>query len=114
MGQVVAPDGAWRKAGDDERPLRFHARTYVRDLDGALRPETAFDTGTATRKPSAAAAERALRLKLRDRVEPRSGDAIRRDMAFAEAGASWLVSVDRPDPRLADSTREQYRTAWQR
>lgn len=114
VGQVVTPDGAWRKARADERPQRYHARTYVRDLDGALRQATAFDAGTATRKPSAAAAERALRLKLRDRVEPRSGDAMRRDMTFAEAGASWLVSVDRPDSRLADSTREQYRAAWQR
>lgn len=114
VGQVVTPDGAWRKAVDDEHPVRYYARTYVRDLDGALRQATAFDAGTSTRKPSAAAAERALRLKLRDRVEPRSGDAMRRDMTFADAGASWLVSVDRPDSRLTDSTREQYRAAWQR
>lgn len=112
--QVLDAGGRWREAAPGEVPGRYRARTKIRDHDGALREVARFDTGTGRRRPSAAAAERALKEALQVRKEPRSGDAMTRSMSVAQAGAAWLQAIGRADSGLSPNTRDQYRAAWKR
>jgi integrase len=111
---VLDADGRWREAAPGEVPGRYRARTKIRDHDGPLREVARFDTGTGRRRPSAAAAERALKEALQQRAEPRTGDAMTRSMSIAQAGAVWLQAVGRTDSGLSANTRDQYRAAWKR
>jgi len=112
--QVVDSQGRWREAAPGEIPGRYRARTKIRDLDGALRDIQRYDAGEGRRRPSAAAAERALKSALKDRVEPRRGLAMTREMTLAAAGAVWLDSIARSDAGISPNTRDQYRAAWRR
>jgi hypothetical protein len=78
-------------------PQRVRARTYVRDFDGAVRQVTKFGS-------SKAAAERALKLTLRDRMAPGRSD-LTAETRVEVLGRRWLEEL--PADR-STSTRQAY------
>lgn len=100
MGRPPLPLGTHGKIGfsvhDGPRP-RIRARTYFRDLDGVVRQVTKYG-------PSKAAAERALKLTLRDRIMPGQSD-ITAETRVEPLARRWLE--DLPADRSA-STRQMY------
>ena len=75
------------------------ARARYRDHDGTTRPVTRF-------APTRAGAERALKLALRDRSGPITGD-ITAETRVRELVTIWLTDVD--SGGLTDRTKEHYR-----
>ena len=75
------------------------ARARYRDHDGTTRPVTRF-------APTRAGAERALKLALRDRSGPITGD-ITAETRVCELVTIWLTDVD--SGGLTDRTKEHYR-----
>jgi integrase len=111
VGTTVArpqlPVGTWGKIRREEAGAgRFRARARFRDYDGVTRDVEAWgDTG--------AAAERALRIKLRDRSAP-SNDDISPDMRIARLGELWLdevIAEGRVTPQTIDRYETSLRTA---
>lgn len=100
MGRPTLPLGTHGKIGftvDAGPPRRVRARAYFRDLDGAVRQVTKFG-------PSKAAAERALKLALRDRVTPGQSD-ITGETKVEILAQRWLCEL--PADRSAN-TRQAY------
>ena len=100
MGRPALPLGTHGKIGftvDDGPPRRVRARTYMRDFDGVVRQVTKFG-------PSKAAAERALKLALRDRVAPGQSD-ITGETRVDVLANRWLAEL--PADR-SPNTRETY------
>ena len=100
MGRPPLPLGTHGKIGftvDPGPPQRVRARTYVRDFDGAVRQVTKFGR-------SKAAAERALKLALRDRVPPGQSD-VTGETKVEVLGRRWLEEL--PADR-SPSTRQAY------
>jgi integrase len=88
MGRPALPLGTHGKIGFtviDGQPPRVRARTYMRDFDGVVRQVTKFG-------PSKAAAERALKLALRDRVAPGQSDITGETKVEVLAGR-WLAAL---------------------
>lgn len=84
-------------------PGRWRARTRFRDLDG--RPRLVEASGS-----SGAAAERALRVALRDRATP-SGREITGEMRIAQVGALWFEELEL-EGRLRAQSIDTYRAVW--
>lgn len=100
MGRPPLPLGTHGRIGftvDAGPPPRVRARTYFRDFDGAVRQVTKFG-------PSKAAAERALKLALRDRATPGQSD-MTAETKVEVLGRRWLE--DLPADR-STSTRQAY------
>lgn len=93
----VGTHGTIGFAVDRGPPQRVRARTYFRDFDGVVRQVTKFG-------PSKAAAERALKLALRDRVSPSQSD-ITAETTVEALGRRWLEDLP-PDRRA--NTRQAY------
>jgi len=100
MGRPTLPLGTHGKVGFTVvagSRTRVRARTYFRDLDGEVRQVTKFG-------PSKAAAERALKLALRDRVAPGQSD-IDGETQVEVLGRRWLDGL--PSDR-SPNTRQTY------
>ena len=100
MGRPALPLGTHGKIGFTvaaSAPNRVRARAYFRDLDGEVRQVTKFG-------PSKAAAERALKLALRDRVAPGQSD-ITGETKVEVLGRRWLDEL--PSDR-SPNTRQTY------
>lgn len=100
MGRPPLPLGTHGKIGfnvDAGPPQRVRARTYFRDLDGVVRQVTKYGL-------SKAAAERALKLALRDRIMPGQSD-ITAETRIETLAQRWLE--DLPADRSAN-TRQMY------
>ena len=100
MGRPALPLGTHGKIGFTvaaSSPNRVRARTYFRDLDGKVRQVTKFGS-------SKAAAERALKLALRDRVAPGQSD-ITGETKVDVLGRRWLDEL--PSDR-SPNTRQTY------
>jgi integrase len=81
---------------------RFRARTRFRDFDGVTRYVEAWGD-------SGAAAERALRVKLRDRSAP-NNDEITAETRIARLGELWLNEVT-AEERVTPQTISRYETS---
>ena len=106
MARPELPLGTWGRIRREEiNPGRFRARVRFRDYDGRTRDVEAWgDTGPA--------AERALRVKLRDRSAP-SGDDITRDMRLTRLSELWideLVAEERITPQTVNHYESSLRT----
>jgi integrase len=100
MGRPPLPVGTHGTIGftvDPRSPRRVRARTHFRDIDGVVRQVTKFG-------PSKAAAERALKLALRDRVAPGQSD-ITAETKVEVLARRWLAEL--PSDRRAN-TRQAY------
>jgi hypothetical protein len=98
------PLGTWGQIRREQvGPQRFRARARFRDYDGVTRDVEAWgNTG--------AAAERALRVKLRDRSTP-NNDEITADMRIGRLGELWLDEIIAED-RIAPQTLGRYETSF--
>jgi integrase len=83
-------------------PQRYRARARFRDYDGVTRDVEAWGN-------SGAAAERALRVKLRDRSTPNNNE-ITADMRIARLGELWLDEIT-AEERIAPQTVSRYETS---
>ncbi|HET7386157.1 MAG TPA: tyrosine-type recombinase/integrase [Nocardioidaceae bacterium] len=100
MGRPPLPVGTHGKIGfsvEPGPPQRVRARVHFRDLDGVVRQVTKFG-------PSKAAAERALKIALRDRITPGQSD-ITAAASVEVLARRWLAEL--PADRRA-STRQTY------
>ncbi|WP_432830918.1 tyrosine-type recombinase/integrase [Dactylosporangium sp. CA-092794] len=107
MSRPQLPIGTWGSIRREEvTPHRFRARARFRDYDGVTRDVEAWG-------PSGAAAERALRVKLRDRSTPNNND-INPDMRLNRLGDLWideLIAEARITPQTIARYEGSLRTA---
>jgi integrase len=101
------PVGTWGRIRREQvGPQQFRARARFRDYDGVTREVEAWgNTG--------AAAERALRVKLRERSTP-SHDEITADMRINRLSELWLdeiITEERITPQTVDRYERSLRTA---
>src|SRR6266545_4620292 len=97
------PVGTWGKIRREKvGNRRFRARARFRDFDGVTRYVEAWGE-------SGAAAERALRIKLRDRSAP-ANDEITADMRITRLGELWLNEVI-AEERVTPQTISRYETS---
>jgi integrase len=101
------PLGTWGRIRREELgPNRFRARARFHDYDGHTRDVEAW-------ADTAAAAERALRVKLRDRSAP-GDDDITRDMRMTRLSELWIneiVAEDRITPQTVNQYESSLRTS---
>jgi integrase len=98
------PVGTWGNIRREQvGPNRFRARARFRDYDGITRDVEAWG-------PTGAAAERALRVKLRDRSAPNSND-INPEMRLSRLGELWLEELA-AEARIAPQTISRYETSF--
>jgi len=109
-GTVARPElplGIWGRIRREEMgPNRFRARARFRDYDGHTRDVEAW-------ADTAPAAERALRVKLRDRSVP-GDDDINPDMRITRLSELWIneiVAEDRITPQTVNQYESSLRTS---
>jgi integrase len=104
MARPELPLGTWGQIRREQMGTqRYRARARFRDYDGLTRDVEAWGT-------SGAAAERALRVKLRDRSTP-NNDEITPDMRIARLGELWLDEIT-AEERIAPQTLSRYETSF--
>ncbi len=107
MARPELPLGTWGRIRREEMgPNRFRARARFRDYDGHTRDVEAW-------ADTAPAAERALRVKLRDRCAP-GDDDITPDMRITRLSELWvneIVAEDRITPQTVNQYESSLRTS---
>ncbi|WP_130334529.1 tyrosine-type recombinase/integrase [Micromonospora kangleipakensis] len=97
------PVGTWGKIRTEKLgPNRFRARARFRDYDGKTRDIEATDT-------TGPAAERALKVKLRDRATP-NDDEITRETRVRRLAELWVEEIT-AEERIAPQTIQRYETS---
>ncbi|WP_432990990.1 tyrosine-type recombinase/integrase [Dactylosporangium sp. CA-233914] len=103
MARPQLPVGTWGTIRREQvGPNRHRARARFRDYDGVTRDVEAWGA-------SGAAAERALRVKLRDRSTPNRNE-INPDMRISRLSELWIDELI-AEARLAPQTIDRYRTS---
>ena len=103
MARPELPVGTWGNIRREQvGPNRFRARARYRDVDGITRDVEGWGT-------SGAAAERSLRVKLRDRSAP-TNDEINRETRISRLAELWLDEV-REEARVTPQTIDRYTTS---
>ncbi|TNH29035.1 site-specific integrase [Micromonospora orduensis] len=103
MARPELPIGTWGKIRTQKLgPNRFRARARFRDYDGKTRDIEA--TGT-----TGPAAERALKVKLRDRTTP-NDDEITRETRVSTLADLWIDEIT-TEERIAAQTIQRYETS---
>ncbi|MGN9811485.1 tyrosine-type recombinase/integrase [Micromonospora sp. BQ11] len=103
MARPELPVGTWGKIRTAKLgPNRFRARARFRDYDGKTRDIEATDT-------TGPAAERALKVKLRDRATP-NNDEIARETRIGRLAELWVEEVT-AEERIAPQTIHRYETS---
>ncbi|MEU7779197.1 tyrosine-type recombinase/integrase [Micromonospora parva] len=103
MARPELPLGTWGKIRTQQLgPNRFRARARFRDYDGKTRDIEA--TGT-----TGPAAERALKVKLRDRTTP-NDDEITRETRVSRLADLWIEEIT-TEERIAPQTIQRYETS---
>ncbi|KWV33334.1 tyrosine-type recombinase/integrase [Micromonospora rifamycinica] len=103
MARPELPIGTWGTIRTEKLAAnRFRARARFRDYDGKTRDIEATD---ATR----AAAERALKVKLRDRTTP-NDDEITRETRVSRLAEVWIEEIT-AEERIAPQTIHRYETS---
>ncbi|MET8529159.1 tyrosine-type recombinase/integrase [Micromonospora sp. NPDC005172] len=103
MARPELPIGTWGKIRTQKLgPNRFRARARFRDYDGKTRDIEA----TGTTDP---AAERALKVKLRDRTTP-NDDEITRETRLSTLADLWIEEIT-TEERIAPQTIQRYETS---
>ncbi|MBQ0895670.1 site-specific integrase [Micromonospora sp. U56] len=103
MARPELPIGTWGKIRTQKLgPNRFRARARFRDYDGKTRDIEATDT-------TGPAAERALKVKLRDRTTP-NDDEITRETRVSRLAELWIEEIT-TEERIAPQTIQRYETS---
>ncbi|MEU1756973.1 tyrosine-type recombinase/integrase [Micromonospora matsumotoense] len=103
MARPELPIGTWGAIRTEKlAPNRFRARARFRDYDGKTRDIEATDT-------TRAAAERALKVKLRDRTTP-NDDEITRETRVSRLAEVWIEEIT-AEERIAPQTIHRYETS---
>ncbi|GAB3146898.1 tyrosine-type recombinase/integrase [Micromonospora sonneratiae] len=103
MARPELPIGTWGKIRTEKLgPHRFRARVRFRDYDGKTRDIEATDT-------TSPAAERALKVKLRDRTTP-NDDEITRDTRISRLAELWVEEIT-AEERITPQTIHRYQTS---
>ncbi|MEU4715513.1 tyrosine-type recombinase/integrase [Micromonospora purpureochromogenes] len=103
MARPELPIGTWGKIRTEKLgPHRFRARARFRDYDGKTRDIEATDT-------TGPAAERALKVKLRDRTTP-NDDEITRETRVSSLAGLWIEEIT-TEERIAPQTIHRYETS---
>jgi integrase len=103
MARPEMPIGTWGKIRTEKLdPNRFRARARFRDYDGKTRDIEATDT-------TGPAAERALKIKLRDRATP-NDDEITRETRVSRLAELWVEEIT-AEERIAAQTIQRYETS---
>ncbi|BCJ67968.1 tyrosine-type recombinase/integrase [Polymorphospora rubra] len=103
MARPELPIGTWGRIRTEKLgPNRFRARTRFRDYDGKTRDIEATDT-------TGPAAERALKVKLRDRTTP-NDDEITRETRVTRLAELWIEEIT-TEERIAPQTIHRYETS---
>lgn len=104
MARPSLPIGTYGAISHSEvTPGRFRARTRFRDFDGSIRQVEAHGR-------SRAAAERALKLALRDRTAP-AGWEVTPEMRISTLGELWFAELE-TEGRLRPQSIDTYRLVW--
>ncbi|MFJ8582635.1 tyrosine-type recombinase/integrase [Micromonospora sp. NPDC093277] len=103
MARPEPPVGTWGKIRTEKLgPNRFRARARFRDYDGKTRDIEATDT-------TGPAAERALKVKLRDRATP-NDDEITRETRISRLAELWVEEIT-AEERITPQTIHRYQTS---
>ncbi|MFY1632393.1 tyrosine-type recombinase/integrase [Solwaraspora sp. WMMB335] len=103
MARPELPIGTWGKIRTEKLgPNRYRARARFRDYDGKTRDIEATDT-------TGPAAERALKVKLRDRTTP-NDDEITRETRISRLAELWVEEIT-AEERIAPQTIHRYQTS---
>ncbi|MGC5332808.1 tyrosine-type recombinase/integrase [Micromonospora sp. DT62] len=103
MARPELPVGTWGKIRTEKLgPNRFRARARFRDYDGRARDIEATDT-------TGPAAERALKVKLRDRATP-NDDEITRETRISRLAELWIEEIT-AEERITPQTIHRYETS---
>ncbi|MFE9187811.1 tyrosine-type recombinase/integrase [Micromonospora haikouensis] len=103
MSRPELPIGTWGKIRTEKLgPRRFRSRARFRDYDGKTRDIEATDT-------TGPAAERALKVKLRDRTTP-NDDEITRETHVSRLAELWIEEIT-TEERIAPQTIHRYATS---